>query len=1493
MRIQGDGANLRVAATKAGRLPTWQSARHVSAMAESITTVIELLRSKDKAEQLRGFGEAERYLDSALVDAEAIPELVDAIVPALSNSNPKFVQEALGLLIALVEVMGEDLAPYTGGVWSPLVDKLGDSKNAIRERAVDLAVALATLVVPAAQALERIRPAWEHKNWRARESSLLWLGRVLASQDSPSALGFPLKGLLPHLVKPLEDREPPVREAATLAIEQMLRHQGDPLINELNRSQVRPNVLKPLLVRLGAETLAAAPPSSSGGFSARNGGLHSSSGLSHGSADGGSSPAQSPGRRSCVSDPAAAPHRPASACSHDAAAVGGGGASSRRPASPAQRAPSSARGPVASSSARGPPPGAFGTSGAEALVEIEEVPPVAVYSDRELGVEMAAIHEQLKHADDWAVRSTALRRLHSLVLGGACDFDSFAGHLKTMKDALVAQLAELRSSLVRDACAALGAAAEKMRESFEPFCIDFVPPMLKQTTVTIQVIREASNLGLRTLLVYSTPAKVTPRLLAALADRSSSLRKNAIEYVRLLLEATPVHSEGERCPLEKHADALATALKAALTDAIAEVRATARLSFWAYHRHFPSRTARLLPTLDASTHKLVLEEQASYAARVERGEIAQISGNVHGGSRGAVGGAAPERPPSRPGSTAPTRAPPPPRAPAVPAVPAEAAVASSGGGGFGASAVEASKGPQRARSHTPTTCGARRVAVGGTSTSGSAANAPPPPAHPSYPVPPTARPSSSRLGADVSYASASYGTADEAPGTAPPPRAPPRGSDDVPVRSTARVSASAMEDEPSAMAASERAAALATPRAAREAMADRETKHAEPPARKPALERSNSYERRGVGGSSAPSGSRAVAVDDAEPAEAGLPYEDAAAVLNKANSPVWSVRVTALGELVALMKAPERRAEVSAHVDKTVALVLERLSDAHYRVVHAALTCTCTLAATFPNALEPSLERLLPQLLIRTQEARDTVRAVAHAALQAVQTAFSPETLLPVLLRIVDVPTPRVRASALQLLAAAAASAQPYLSTPSHMRACVAKAHPHLADKNADLRRATLAALHALHETAPAAFVTQVSLLAPPAQNQIRTHMSQRSATIEAELAAATKQRKVMGAGAAGPPSPSAAAPPTPTVAAPPPAPPPSLPPAPSHAVGASAAAPSMPPRPSARALHAAVDSSSSAGGTSAANFSEVPPARAQQQPLAQQPLTQLSTNQQSPSLATLATALHTAAEDWLALMPQLLRQLAGTQVGANHRDALLKLQKMALCAPADAAVWVAHFEHALEAILRAMQATDEKIRELSMACMKDLLRSQAKRFKAFTEHVLLRLLAAGRDASRDVAVAAEEALELLLSLSDAHRCMAVLVPVVMKEATPTLQMAVRLQSKLVPRFSQLQLLAILPQVLPPLFEAFKNPNADVRKAVVFCLVDMYMVLGEQLTPHLAVLSTSQLKLVTIYINRTAKARADLSDASSPEGAASALAYSNGSPKPSQPNGMLLRNEVC
>ena len=93
------------------------------ATAMDAVAIVELLRSRESKDRLKGFTEAENYLDSEHVDGDSAPDLVDALVPALSDSNPKFVQGALGLLIALVEVMGEDLAPHTAGVWTPLIEQ--------------------------------------------------------------------------------------------------------------------------------------------------------------------------------------------------------------------------------------------------------------------------------------------------------------------------------------------------------------------------------------------------------------------------------------------------------------------------------------------------------------------------------------------------------------------------------------------------------------------------------------------------------------------------------------------------------------------------------------------------------------------------------------------------------------------------------------------------------------------------------------------------------------------------------------------------------------------------------------------------------------------------------------------------------------------------------------------------------------------------------------------------------------------------------------------------------------------------------------------------------------------------------------------------------------------------------------------------------------------------------------------------------------------------
>nr|XP_023877964.1 CLIP-associated protein-like [Quercus suber]POE78965.1 clip-associated protein [Quercus suber] len=67
--------------------------------------------------------------------------------------------------------------------------------------------------------------------------------------------------------------------------------------------------------------------------------------------------------------------------------------------------------------------------------------------------------------------------------------------------------------------------------------------------------------------------------------------------------------------------------------------------------------------------------------------------------------------------------------------------------------------------------------------------------------------------------------------------------------------------------------------------------------------------------------------------------------------------------------------------------------------------------------------------------------------------------------------------------------------------------------------------------------------------------------------------------------------------------------------------------------------------------------------------------------------------------------------------------------------------------------------------------------------------------------------------------------------------------------------MAQLPSFLPALFEAFGNQSADVRKTVVFCLVDIYIMLGKSFLPYLEGLNSTQLRLVTIYANRISQAR--------------------------------------
>jgi len=140
-------------------------------------------------------------------------------------------------------------------------------------------------------------------------------------------------------------------------------------------------------------------------------------------------------------------------------------------------------------------------------------------------------------------------------------------------------------------------------------------------------------------------------------------------------------------------------------------------------------------------------------------------------------------------------------------------------------------------------------------------------------------------------------------------------------------------------------------------------------------------------------------------------------------------------------------------------------------------------------------------------------------------------------------------------------------------------------------------------------------------------------------------------------------------------------------------------------------------------------------------------------------------------------------------------------------------------------------------------------------EIVLEKSLNATKDAVVKVSNGAHHCLNIVLSEYDPLRCLALIVPLLVCEDEKMLVTYVNCLSKLVGRFSQEELLAQLPSFLPALLDAFGSQIVDVRKSVVFCLVDIYIMIGKSFLPYLEGLNSQQLRLINLYANRISQAR--------------------------------------
>nr|GMD73114.1 CLIP-associated protein-like [Ipomoea batatas] len=224
--------------------------------------------------------------------------------------------------------------------------------------------------------------------------------------------------------------------------------------------------------------------------------------------------------------------------------------------------------------------------------------------------------------------------------------------------------------------------------------------------------------------------------------------------------------------------------------------------------------------------------------------------------------------------------------------------------------------------------------------------------------------------------------------------------------------------------------------------------------------------------------------------------------------------------------------------------------------------------------------------------------------------------------------------------------------------------------------------------------------------------------------------------------------------------------------------------------------------------------------------------------------------------IPQILQVICNGNDGSPAENKHVALQQLVEVSVAnDQSMWNKYFNQILTVALEVLHDSEPSIRELDLSLIVELLKNQKDYMEDSIEIIIEKLLNVTKDGASKVASEAEHCLTIVLSQYDPFRCLSVITPLLATEDEKTLVTCINCLTKLVGRLSQEELLSQLPSFLPALFDAFGNQSADVRKTVVFCLVDIYIMLGKAFLPYLEGLNSTQLRLVTIYANRISQAR--------------------------------------
>ncbi|XP_063262113.1 CLIP-associating protein 2 isoform X10 [Prinia subflava] len=1418
-------------------------------------------------------------------DQQRLDKVIDELAAWVNSSNFKVSLLGLDVLGAFVDRLSGRFKPYIGTVLLPLIDRMGDAKDQVREQAQNLILKLMCEAAPPMYIWERLAVGFKHKNYRSREGVCLCLVATLNIYGSQPLI---LSKLVPHLCIAFGDSNSQVRDAAILAIVEVYRHMGEKVRIDLTKRGIPPGRLQTIFAKFDE---------------IRNSDNMILSNVSDKSFD---------------DEESVDGNRPSSAASAFKVPA------PKKPGNPSNsaRKPGSAGGPkVGGSSKEG---GAGAVDEDDFIKAFTDVPTVQIYSSRELEETLNKIREILsddKH--DWDQRTNALKKVRSLLVAGAAQYDGFFQHLRLLDGAFKLSAKDLRSQVVREACITVAHLSTVLGNKFDHGAEAIVPTLFNLVPNSAKVMATSGCAAIRFIIRHTHVPRLIPLITSNCTSKSVAVRRRSFEFLDLLLQEWQTHS------LERHAAVLVETIKKGIHDADAEARVEARKAYLGLRNHFPSEAETLynsleppyqrslqtylknsgsiasLPQSDRSSSSSQESLNRPLSSKWSAASPASLAGRVSGSSRGVPSPGTLQRSRSDIDVNA-----------AAGAKARHAAGQAAGAGRLSAAGLppgsyasledtsDKMDGRIRSKLSTPSvgignsktdSRGRSRTKVVSQSQPGSRSGSP------------------GRVLTTTTLSTMNTGVQRVLvnPAAAQKRSKIPRSQGCSREASPSRLSvgtgfgisqSSRLSSSVSAMRV------LNTGSDVEEAVADA--------LKKPVRRRYESYGMYSDDDANSDASS-ACSERSYSSRNGSIPTymrqtEDVAEVLNRCASTNWSERKEGLLGLQNLLK--NQRTLSRVELKRLCEIFTRMFADPHSKVFSMFLETLVDFIQVHKEDLQDWLFVLLTQLLKKMgADLLGSVQAKVQKALDVTRESFPNDLQFSILMRFTvdQTQTPslktvkpalqdqlrsfwssKVKAAILKYIETLVQQMDPGdFVNSSETRLAVSRIITWTTEpKSSDVRKAAQSVLISLFELNTPEFTMLLGALPKTFQdgatkllhNHLRNTGNSGQGSMGSPLTRPTPRSPASWSSPLTSPtntsqntlSPSAFDYDTENM---------NSEDIYSSLRGVTEAIQNFSFR-SQEDMNEPVkrdakkddgDSLCSASGMvdmragggvsdtgrtaldNKTSLLNTMPPHSSPRSRDYNPYNYSDGISPFNKSALKEAMFDDDAEqfpdeppmDHSDLVAELLKELSNHNERVEERKAAL-YELMKLTQEESFGVWDEHFKTILLLLLETLGDKEHAIRALALKVLREILRNQPARFKNYAELTIMKTLEAHKDPHKEVVRSAEEAASMLATSISPDQCIKVLCPIIQTADYPINLAAIKMQTKVIERVSKETLTQLLPEIVPGLIQGYDNSESSVRKACVFCLVAIHAVIGDELKPHLSQLTGSKMKLLNLYIKR-------------------------------------------